>query len=213
MLARDRAPVLRGGEIEIDGVQQERGAGAVLAGAAQNRHEVALQGADPEPLVDLLRGEFPFLQEFLDQGVVALRGKIEQIAAQRLHLILEVVGDGARFQLAAPGRRHVGLLADQIHHAFETGFPADGEQDGHGLDLQHFPDFLERLVKIGPFPVHLIDKDQAGQIVRRLAVCQTFSVPTLTPSTASTTTTAPSATWRAARVSARKLSSPGVSAR
>ena len=136
-----------------------------MGGPAQHRHEVALQGADPEPLVDLLRGEFPFFQELFDQGVVALGGKIEQIAAQRLHFILQVVGDGARFQLAAPGRRHVGLLADQIHHPFEAGFPADGELDRHGLDLQNFPDFLERLVKIGPLPVHLIDEDQAGQVV------------------------------------------------
>ena len=165
MLPHDLAPVFRGGEIEIDGVQQERGAGTVWARPAQNRHEVALQGADPESLVDLLRREFPFFQEFLDQGVVALGGKIEQIAAQRLHLILQVLGNGDRFQLAAPSRGHIGLLADQIHHPFETGFPADGEEDRHRLDLQHFPDFLERLVKIGPLPVHLIDEDQAGQIV------------------------------------------------
>ena len=165
MLPLDRAAILRGGEIEINRVQQERGAAAVLAGPAQNRHETALQGADPESLVDLLRRQFPFFQEFLDQGVVTFRGKVKQIVPQRLRLILEVVGDGTRFQLAAPGRRQVGLLADQIHHPFETGFPADGQQDGHGLDLQHFPDFLERLVKIGPFPVHLIDEDQAGQIV------------------------------------------------
>ena len=95
-----RAPVLGAREIKIDGLQQ---LGAAQAGRpAQHRDKVAFQGPNPEPLVDLLRGELPFFQEFFDQGIVAFRGKIEQIAVQRLHFIFQVVGDGARFLFAPP---------------------------------------------------------------------------------------------------------------
>jgi hypothetical protein len=137
----------------------------VVGRAAQNRHEAAFQGAQPEALVNLLRGELPFFQELFDEGVVALRGKIQQVAVERLHFILEIVGDGTGFQLAARGGGQVGLAVDQIHHPFEPGFPADGDLDGHGLDFQDFPDFFEGLVEVGPLPVHFIDEHQAGQAV------------------------------------------------
>ena len=135
----------------------------VGGGPAQHRHESPFKDADLQPAVDLLRGEFAFFQEFFDQGVVAFGGEVHQIAPQFRHLVLQVVGDGPGFQLAAGAG--VGLLADQVHHALEAGLFADGQLDGHGLHFQDILDALQGRGEIGPFPVQLVNKEQPWQVI------------------------------------------------
>ena len=125
----DRAPVLRGGQIEIDGVQQQAAPMARLVGdAPHSTGTKPLQDADLQPAVDLLRGEFAFFQEFFDQGVVAFGGEIHQIAPQFRHFVLQIGRDGPGLQFAAGAG--VGLLADEVHHALEAGLFADGQLEG-----------------------------------------------------------------------------------
>ena len=149
------------GQVEVDGIQQQAGAdGALVVGGrpAQHRHEGALEDADLQAAVDLLRGEFAFFQEFFDQGVVTLGGEIHQIAPQLRHFVLQIIGDGPGLQLAARGRG-VGLQADEIHHPLKAGLFADGQLQGHRLDFQNILDILHYRGEIGPFPIQLVNED------------------------------------------------------
>ena len=162
-LALHLPPVLGRGEIEVDGIQQQGGTQVVVGGPAEHRHDAAFERPDPEALVNFFGAELPFFQKLFDEGVVAFRGEIEEVAAQEVHFVLQVLGDRGRFQLTALA--HISLEGYQIHHPFKGGLPPDGELQRHRRGFQDLLDFLERLGEVGPLPVHLVDEDQPGKLV------------------------------------------------
>ena len=161
---RDRASLLRGGQEEVNGVQQQAGSQVGGRRAAQHRDEGPLEDPLLQAAVNLLRGELPFFQEFFDQGVVAFGGVIHQIAPQLGDFVLKLIGDGPA-GLGATRGPGVGLQIDEVHHPLKAGLLADGKLEGHGLHFQDILNALDCRGKVGPFPVQLIDKEQAGQLI------------------------------------------------
>jgi len=62
------------------------------------------------------------------------------------------------------GRQRAFVASHDIDHAAEPGAFADGDHHGHAMAAVGVLEELDRFVKIGVFPVQLVDKKGAGHV-------------------------------------------------
>ena len=88
-----------------------------------------MEHAFAEPEVDLLHSEVRAAQEFLEERVVGLRGRVHERRTRLLHVRLEVRGDRRLLQ-GAILLEEERLVRGEIHEAAELVAFADGPRDG-----------------------------------------------------------------------------------
>ncbi len=165
--ARGRRDVDRRRQVVDDGVQQRLHALVLEGRAAQDRIEGARQHRLADALLDGFFRRLVAFQVGFHRLVVELDGVVDQVLTRFIGLGLEVGGDflvaeGRAQAVVVPDHR---LHADQVDQARQVGFGADRELDRHGLGAQTVADRLDRLVEVGADLVHLVDEDDARNLV------------------------------------------------
>ncbi len=106
-------------------------------------------------------------QVFFHQFVGGFGGRLDHLLAPGLAIGLQAGGDGAvlEFHAEAVFIPVDGLHLDQIDHALELIFRADGQLHRHRLGAQTALNLPHHPQEIGAGPVHLVDEGQARHAV------------------------------------------------
>ena len=162
----DRGDVERRGQVVDDRVQHRLHAAVLERGAAEDGHQLGLDGPDPEPAADVVGGQLLPLQVAGQELVVGLGHRLQEDMAPLGHLRLHRLGDRAPL---AGGAEVVEVddrgQVDQVDHPDEVGLAADGKLDGNRVGPQPVPDRLHGGVEVGPHPVHLVDEADPRHLV------------------------------------------------
>src|SRR5690606_20362666 len=136
-------------------------------GAAQHGLDLAGDGAQAQALVDLVFGQLTRLEVLVHELFVGLGGRLDQLLAPFLGGILQLGGNVDVLELGALGGfvPDDALHLDQVDHALERVFGADGDDDGHGLGLQAQLELVVDLEEVGTRAVDLVDERKAGHTV------------------------------------------------
>ena len=114
----------------------------------------------------LVVGDFLALQEFDGQRLVGFGDPFDHRLTGRFNGCNELIRDGDFLRIGAEALGEAPRLAgDQIDHAGEQIFGADGVLHGHGFGAQTIANHVDRAPEIGAGAVHLIDKADARHAV------------------------------------------------
>ena len=133
-------------------------------GAADDGADLPGQDALAKPALDLLLGQRAFVQVLLEEAVVALGGRFDQLLTALFDHRRHVVGD-RRLRLLAVRRRDVRLEAHQVHRALEGRLGADRQVQRHRPRRQLSPQRFEHAEVVGVLLVHLVDDHQPRLLV------------------------------------------------
>ncbi len=127
--------------------------------------DAALANGLAQAVDDVLDREGSFFEELFHQRVVAFGDHFDQRFMGFLRGFGEIVRDGDFLALAvAIHGVGVGLHADQVDHALEIFFSADGKLNGNGEAAEDALNAFEGAVKGRTLAIELVNEDGAGQI-------------------------------------------------
>ena len=160
--------VQRRGQVIHDGV--EHGLHALVLERRAAEHGVELRGDRQlaNRALDLLDGELFATEVLLEQLLVGLGDRLEQLVAVLLGTLLQISGDLAHLVLltelglAGP---HLGVHLDQVDDALERILGADRQLDDQGLGAETILDGLHGEVEVRADLVHLVDEADARNVV------------------------------------------------
>ncbi len=132
----------------------------------EHRDDAVLERAHAQAVADLLDRELLTLEELHGQLVVELGHGLDQGGAVLLCLRQHVRRDLDDLRLGA----HVvpvddGLHLDEVDHALEALFLADGDLHRDGVGAEALPDRLDATPEVGAGAVELVDEAEAGHAV------------------------------------------------
>ena len=136
--------------------------------AAQHRRDLAVEDALAKTALDLVLVEGAGVEVFLEQGVVALRRRLDELAAVLVHALLHVVGDRHLASLAV-GRGDERLQVEQVDDAAKVLLGADRKVEGEGARRQHLAHRGHGAVEVRVLLVELVDDDDPW-LARSVAV-------------------------------------------
>ena len=122
--------------------------------------DFVLQRARAQASLDFLDRELAALEILGEQRLVALGGSLDHLGAPLLALFEHAARDIAIFELHAlgfvvpPNRLHL----DEIDHAHETIFGADGQLNRYRVASQAGTDLLDAAQEIRAGAVHFVDE-------------------------------------------------------
>src|SRR5579864_7985551 len=164
--AFDAQLVKRGGQEVDDRVQHRLHAAVAQRGAGQHRHEPVADHALADGGHDLGAADRLVVQVLLEELVVELRYRLDQLLVIDLDLLFHGGRDLLRLDR---GPQVVGVddrdPIDQVDDAFELVFAADRKLDRMRVRAQPLPDRLPGGEKVGAHAVHLVDESDAGHLV------------------------------------------------
>ncbi len=138
-------------------------------GAAQHRHELELERADSDRVLDLGGRDLLVAEVLLEQRVVDMRDRLEQLAAGRVGGVLELVGDVDDLELGAFAvvgeRPHDRAHLDEVDHAAEVALGADRQLHDGGRRVEAVADHRDAAVEVGADAVHLVDEAEPRHVV------------------------------------------------
>ena len=202
------------GRIVDDAVEQRLHALVLEGRAAEHREELDVDRA----LADQRGGCVSLIRHLAVRGrlrcavVVHFDGGLDQLLAVFDGRSLEVGRDlddvplGAQLFVAPDQRIHL----DQVDDALEIGLGADRQLHDDGLSAEAHPDRVEAEVEIGADLVHLVDEDDARNVVLVGLAPDGFGLR-LDAGLPSSSATAPSSTRSERSTSMVKSTWPGVS--
>jgi len=166
-VALDGGDVGRRREIIDHGVEQLLDALVLERRATQHRHDRARDRRLPQHLLDLVLGQLVLLQVFVEDGVVVLDDRLEQLVShggdpvleRRRHRPLDVL---------LPQRLvvvHDLDLADDVDQAREQLARAERQVDRHRLRAEPLAHHLHAHVEVRAHAVHLVDEDDARDVI------------------------------------------------
>ena len=122
-------------------------------------HEIRVAGRLAHAVANLLVAEVAFLKVLFDQRVVRFSGCLDQLKPRHLNFFLHLF----RQIRALCARAKIGLLRQQVNHAREFGLHTHGQHDRDELEVREArPQAVQRAIKIGVFPVQLVDDNHDG---------------------------------------------------
>ncbi len=135
-------------------------------GTAEDRNNTAVQGSNPQSRSNLFVGQGFTFQVFHHQFVIGFRYGFDEFFPIAFCLGLHVSrylfnGEVLSFLRIIKDGLHV----DQVNDPAEVFFTAYGQLHGHGPVGQLFLHLGQGLGEIGIFPVQLVYKYQAGQVI------------------------------------------------
>ena len=136
--------------------------------AAHDRGDLAFQDALAQTALDLLLAQGPCVQILLEQRVVALRGRFNELTSVLLDELLHVVRDRDLAALAV-GRRHKRFQVQQVDDAAEVLLRADGEVEREWPGREVVAHGGDGAVEVGVLLVQLVDRHDP-RLVRPVAV-------------------------------------------
>ena len=148
----------------------EHGLNALVLERAAAQHQVRL-GVDGElaqRTLDLLDGQCLAAEVLLQQRLVGLGDRLEQLGAVLVGLLLQLGRDVdglvglAELGLAAP---HLGVHLDQVDDALEVTLRADRQLDRNDVGAEALFHRAHREVEVGADLVHLVDEADARHVV------------------------------------------------
>ena len=167
-MALNRRHFERRRQVVHHGVEQLLHALVLERRAAQHGHHGVRDRRLAEDLADLLLGQTRWrLQILVEDRVVLLHDRLEQLVAHLGDRLLERLGHRSLEVFLA--ERVVVVhdldLADDVDQPGEQLARAQGELDRHGLGAEALPDHRETAVEVGAHAVHLVDEDDARDVV------------------------------------------------
>ena len=160
--------VQRRGQVVDDRVEHGLHALVLERAAAQHRVGRGVDGQLADRTLDLVDGEFLAAEVLLQQRLVGLGDRLEQLGAVLVGLLLQVGGDLddvvllAELGLAAPD---LGLHLDQVDDALEVAFGADRQLDRDHVGAEALLHGAHREVEVRADLVHLVDEADARHVV------------------------------------------------
>src|ERR1700730_518234 len=155
----------RGQEVD-DGVQHRLHPAVAERGARQHRDEPVRDRALADGGDDLGAGDRLVVQVLLQQDVVELGDRLDQLLVVQLdlfpHLDRDLLGLDRGAQVVGIGDRN---LINKVDDALELLLAADRELDRDGVRPQPLADRLPGREEVGAHPVHLVDEGDPGHLV------------------------------------------------
>jgi len=155
----------RGQEVD-DGVQHRLHPAVAERRAGEHRNQAVRDGALAQRGHDLGAADRLVVQVLLQQHVVELGDRLDQLLVIELDLLLHL---GRDFFGLDRGAQVVGIgngnLINKVDHAFELLLAADRELDRDGIRPQPLADRLPGREEVGPHAVHLVDEGDPGDLV------------------------------------------------
>ncbi len=131
--------------------------------AADDRRHLAVENSFAEPPLNLFFAEGSGIEVLLEQGVVALRGCLDQLPAIFLDQLLHVVRDRSLAPLAV-GSRHERLQVQKVDDASEIALGADREVKRERPRHQLVSHRGDGAVEVRVLLVELVDDHDPGLI-------------------------------------------------
>src|SRR6266852_585607 len=158
--------VERGRQEVDDGVQHRLHPAVAERRAGEHRHEPVRDGALAYGGHDLGAADRLVVEVFLQQDVIELSDRLDQLLVVELdlfpHLGRDLFGLDRGAQVVGIGDRD---LINKVDDAFELLLAADRELDRDGVRPQPLADRFPGREEVGAHPVHLVDKGDAGHLV------------------------------------------------
>ena len=152
------APGGRRRQVVGDEVQQQVGADVVQRTRREHREEALVHDGLAQAAGHLLGGERAFVEELLEQRVVAFGDHLDERIVRLLSRLGHGRGDFFFLSLAvAVGGVRVSLHGQQVHHAAEVALAAYGQLDGHRGPPEVGVNALQGALETGPLAVQLVD--------------------------------------------------------
>ena len=114
------------------------------------------------PLTMCSSGSVPCLEVLLDQRVVGLGHRLDQLLARRVGHRMDLVGPVRLLGLRA-ARVEVGLLVQEVGDPAELVLGADRQLEGRDLVPERRDELGERGLEVGALAVELVHEDRPGQ--------------------------------------------------
>ena len=154
------------GQVGIDRVQQQLDALVLVGRADHHRGQFQAQGAPADGLVDHRLGDVAFLEHGLHEFVGEHGHRVEQFLPFGLGLVAQIGGDLLDADIVALLALEIdGLHGDQVDHALQVAFQADGHLDHNRVQVQLVTQLLGDALRIGAGPIAFIDKGDPGDLV------------------------------------------------
>ena len=158
--------VHRRGHIVHNGIQQLLNALVLIAGTADHRNHMVVQGRLTDDALDVRYGEFLTVQIFHHQLFIQLSHRLQELGTILFGLLLHVLGNFLHPDvLAQIVIVDVSLHLHQIDDTLKGILTADGQLEGNRVALQTVADHVQNVVEIGAHNVHLVDIDHSGDLV------------------------------------------------
>src|SRR5579864_7282354 len=150
------ACIKRRREIINYSIEQRLHALVFESGADNHRKQFQIDGGLAQRRAQFLWGNSLALQKLVQDFVVILSNRLDQLGVKRFSFLLKLGRNRARRifgsdRVILPDNR---LHFDEVNYAFEFVFLADGDLDGNGLGIETFPNCIDGMFKIR---AHLID--------------------------------------------------------
>jgi len=156
--------VERRGKVVHDRVEQELDALVLEGGAAEHRDELEAERRLADGGVDLRVGDLArvAIEKLVHDGVVDVGARLDQLLAELLALLLEVLRDRLPADLRAEGVLEDGRLhANEVDHTLVLIFLSDRPLHGHRDAAQALLHAVQVHLEIGAQLVELVDERDA----------------------------------------------------
>ncbi len=153
------------GQVRRHAVEEELDRLVLVGGAHHHRRDLEVDGRLADGANDDLRGDL-LLQDGLGELVGEHRQGVEHLLARLLRLVDHVGRDVALEDLLAVRALEAeGPHLDEIDHALELVFEADGELEEHRVQVQLLAELVLDALRVGAGAVALVDERDAGDAV------------------------------------------------
>ena len=169
---------LRGGDFERTGkiiddrVEQCLDTFLLKSRSTNHRDKFNLASESTNGRLENQRSDGLFRKHQFGDLVILVRYRVDQFGQSLLRFFfkvlryfLDVVFQPLVDDLFRPPNH--GLLINQVNYSRKMVFRTDGQIDWERIGTQFLAHIIQRIVKVGPGSVHLIDKGNAGNLVLR----------------------------------------------
>ena len=153
-------------QIAGDRVQKRLHALVLVGRSEENGGQLLAEHRLANHAIDQFQRQLLFGQQEFHHLVAIHRHRFQQVLAGGLDLLDHVGRNGlAADVLAVVAVEVQGLFAEQVDHALEIVFQADGKLHQHGIAAQLAAELLDHLLGVAAGAVHLVDERQAGNAI------------------------------------------------
>ena len=151
--------VERRGKLLDDEIEQSVDADRLGGRTDDHRRETRVGEAELGAAHDVFLRERALLEVLLDQGVVGLSNRLDELLAGRVGHLVDLVGP-LRFLGLGTGRIEIGLLVQEVGDPRELVLRADRQLERRDLVPERRDELVERALEVGPLPVELVHEDR-----------------------------------------------------
>src|SRR5262249_53239868 len=148
---------------------EQAGRGDVVEGGDHHDgHNFFLKDGFAQAGEEMLGGQRALGEKLFHETVVAFGDHFNEFLVGRFGGVGEIAGNVFDGGLAvAVGLVNVGLHGDEVHHAAEIPFFANGQLQRNDRAAEFFDERFEGAIKTGQFAVHPSEDKGAGNVVLR----------------------------------------------